>query len=25
VLGGRADGEASLAPGLYPTSTFEFC
>ncbi len=24
VLGGRADGEASLAPVLYPTSTFEF-
>ncbi len=24
VLGGRADGEASLAPVLYPTSTFGF-
>jgi len=24
VLGGRVDGEASLAPVLYPTSTFEF-
>ena len=24
VLGGRSDGETSLAPVLYPTSTFEF-